>query len=99
MPSLPVIGGDATAACIAAASVLAKVHRDRIMRRLDADLPGYGFAVHKGYNTSAHTDALGRLGPCDHHRRSWANVAGLTAEPAERTTSAGRWHSRVVDAG
>lgn len=78
-PSLPVIGGDATAACIAAASVLAKVHRDRIMRATDRQIPGYSFAIHKGYNTSLHTEALARLGASDVHRRSWANVAAVTA--------------------
>ncbi|MGB6181380.1 MAG: ribonuclease HII [Rhodococcus sp. (in: high G+C Gram-positive bacteria)] len=91
-PSLPVIGGDATAACIAAASVLAKVHRDRIMRVMDQQIPGYGFSIHKGYNTTVHTDALARLGPSAEHRRSWANVACLTAadEPARSSTQAGR---------
>lgn len=74
VPSLPVIGGDATAACIAAASVLAKVTRDRMMVELDRRLPGYGFAEHKGYNTARHTEALRRLGPCPEHRRSWRNV-------------------------
>ncbi|SRR5690606_5268403 len=74
VPSLPVIGGDATAACIAAASILAKVTRDRIMVDLDRRHPGYGFAAHKGYNTSEHTAALKRLGPCPEHRRSWRNV-------------------------
>ena len=63
MPSLPVIGGDAAAACIAAASVLAKVSRDRLMVAMDADHPGYGFAEHKGYSTPAHTAALAELGP------------------------------------
>ena len=64
MPSLPVIGGDAVAACIAAASVLAKVSRDRLMVAMDADHPGYGFADHKGYSTPAHSTALAQLGPC-----------------------------------
>ncbi|WP_083884193.1 ribonuclease HII [Nocardia higoensis] len=78
VPSLPVIGGDATAACIAAASILAKVTRDRIMVDMDRRHPGYGFAAHKGYNTSEHIAALKRLGPCPEHRRSWRNVrAGL----------------------
>ncbi|NNH72719.1 ribonuclease HII [Nocardia uniformis] len=74
VPSLPVIGGDATAACIAAASVLAKVTRDRMMVELDQQYPGYGFAAHKGYNTVEHTEALNRLGPTAEHRRSWRNV-------------------------
>ena len=63
-PSLPVIGGDRTAACVAAASVLAKVTRDRIMAGLDAELPGYGFAAHKGYSTPEHSAALRALGAC-----------------------------------
>lgn len=74
MPSLPVIGGDAAAACIAAASVLAKVSRDRLMVAMDADHPGYGFAEHKGYSTAAHTAALAALGPCRQHRYSFVNV-------------------------
>ncbi|AYF75240.1 ribonuclease HII [Nocardia yunnanensis] len=74
VPSLPVIGGDASAACIAAASVLAKVTRDRMMVEMDRDYPGYGFAAHKGYNTPEHTEALARLGITPEHRRSWRNV-------------------------
>jgi ribonuclease HII len=74
MPSLPVIGGDAAAACIAAASVLAKVSRDRLMVAMDADHPGYGFAEHKGYSTLAHSAALNELGPCAQHRHSFINV-------------------------
>lgn len=73
-PSLPVVGGDATAACIAAASVLAKVTRDRIMVEMDAEIPGYDLAVHKGYATPAHQAALARLGPSPQHRLSYANV-------------------------
>jgi ribonuclease HII len=74
VPSLPVIGGDAAAACIAAASVLAKVSRDRLMVAMDADHPGYGFAEHKGYSTLAHSAALNELGPCPEHRYSFINV-------------------------
>jgi len=74
VPSLPVIGGDAAAACIAAASVLAKVSRDRLMVQMDSALPGYGFAVHKGYSTLAHTEALTQLGPSPEHRFSFINV-------------------------
>ncbi len=74
VPSLPVIGGDAAAACIAAASVLAKVSRDRLMVAMDTQYPGYGFAEHKGYSTRAHTLALTQLGPCPEHRRSFINV-------------------------
>lgn len=76
-PSLAVIGGDASAACIAAASVLAKVTRDRIMTKLDSKFPGYGFAIHKGYSTAVHTAALAELGPSSEHRLSFRNVRGL----------------------
>lgn len=74
VPSLPVIGGDAAAACIAAASVLAKVSRDRLMIAMEEQHPGYGFAVHKGYSTPMHTAALAELGPCAEHRYSFVNV-------------------------
>ena len=77
MPSVPVIGGDAAAACIAAASVLAKVSRDRLMVAMDAEHPGYGFAEHKGYSTAAHSSALVQRGPCIQHRHSFINVARL----------------------
>ncbi|WP_051289293.1 ribonuclease HII [Mycobacterium sp. URHD0025] len=74
VPSLPVIGGDGAAACIAAASVLAKVSRDRLMVEMERDHPGYGFAEHKGYSTPAHSAALAELGPCAEHRYSYVNV-------------------------
>ncbi|PRC45757.1 ribonuclease HII, partial [Mycobacterium sp. ITM-2017-0098] len=84
-PSLPVVGGDAAAACIAAASVLAKVSRDRLMVAMESELPGYGFADHKGYNTRAHGAALARLGPSRQHRYSFINVRRLVldGEPGE----------------
>ncbi|OGF13614.1 MAG: ribonuclease HII [Candidatus Eisenbacteria bacterium RBG_16_71_46] len=69
-----VIGGDARLLSIAAASILAKVVRDRIMTRLDRVWPAYGFARHKGYGTPEHLEALGRLGPCPLHRYSFAPV-------------------------
>jgi ribonuclease HII len=69
--------GDARDGSIAAASIVAKVHRDALMRRLDARHPGYGFAEHKGYATLAHRDALQRLGPSPIHRLSTAPVAQL----------------------
>lgn len=75
VPGLAVWKGDQVAACVAAASVLAKVTRDRLMRELDERFPGYGFAEHKGYVTAAHTAALARQGPCVEHRFSYANVA------------------------
>lgn len=87
MPSLPVIGGDAAAACIAAASVLAKVSRDRLMVAMDDEHPGYGFAVHKGYSTAMHTAALAELGPCAQHRFSFINVrrvAGVRSQLADK---------------
>ena len=69
-----VIDGDARMLSIAAASVLAKVVRDRIMERLDPVFPGYGFAKHKGYGTPEHLEALDRLGPCRIHRYSYSPV-------------------------
>ncbi|BBX17475.1 ribonuclease HII [Mycolicibacterium duvalii] len=77
MPSLPVVGGDAAAACIAAASVLAKVSRDRLMVAMEDEHPGYGFAEHKGYSTRAHSAALAALGPSRQHRYSFINVRRL----------------------
>lgn len=84
MPSLPVIDGDATAACIAAASVLAKVSRDRWMIALDAHHPGYGFAEHKGYCTPGHSEALSRLGPCPQHRHSFITVRRVATAAGTR---------------
>jgi ribonuclease HII len=83
VPSLPVIGGDAAAACIAAASVLAKVSRDRLMVAMEGDHPGYGFAVHKGYSTAAHSSALHELGPCPEHRYSFINVRRVASLPGD----------------
>ena len=72
-----IVGGDALEPAISAASILAKVSRDRLMVALDAVHPGYGFAVHKGYPTPAHLAALQQLGPCVQHRRSFAPVRRL----------------------
>lgn len=72
--STAVVGGDAEIASIAAASVLAKVTRDRIMVDLDSRFPGYGLAAHKGYGTAGHARAIEQLGPSDIHRMSYANV-------------------------
>lgn len=69
------VKGDSRLDCIAAASVLAKVARDRVMTDLDQQYPGYGFARHKGYPTKAHMAALEQLGPCPQHRRTYAPVA------------------------
>ena len=80
-PGRAIIGGDALEPAISAASILAKVSRDRLMVALDAAHPGYGFAVHKGYPTPAHLAALQRLGPCAQHRRSFAPVRVLLQRP------------------
>ena len=68
---VPIIKGDATSYSIAAASIVAKVIRDRQMKELDKLYPEYGFARNKGYGTKEHTDALKRIGPCPEHRRSF----------------------------
>jgi ribonuclease HII len=78
IPQTPLVGGDACDGSIAAASIVAKVHRDALMTRLDQRLPGYGFARHKGYATREHLNALARLGPSRIHRRSFAPVSQLT---------------------
>jgi ribonuclease HII len=75
--NLAVWKGDQVAHCISAASIIAKVTRDRIMRELDTTYPDYGFAKHKGYITAAHTKALNTHGPCIEHRRSFSNIAAL----------------------
>jgi ribonuclease HII len=77
VPNLAVWKGDQVVVSISAASVIAKVTRDRIMREMDLEFPQYGFAGHKGYITAAHTKALNEHGPCEQHRRSFANVAAL----------------------
>jgi len=69
-----VVKGDAISVSIAAASILAKTARDRLMAEMDAVYPGYGFASHKGYGAPVHGEALIRLGPCAIHRMSWAPV-------------------------
>lgn len=69
-----VVGGDGLSFSIAAASIMAKVVRDRAMARLDPRWPGYGFARHAGYPTAAHREALARLGPSPHHRRGFSPV-------------------------
>jgi len=73
-PIKTVVGGDGISASIAAASILAKTARDRLMQEMDGLYPGYGFAAHKGYHAPAHVEALIRLGPCPIHRLTWAPV-------------------------
>lgn len=75
LPQRAVVDGDAKSLCIAAASVVAKVVRDRWMERLARRHPGYGFEVHKGYGTKAHLSALAELGPCAAHRLTYEPVA------------------------
>ena len=85
VPGLAVWKGDRVAACIAAASILAKVTRDRIMTELDADYPAYDFKTHKGYITDVHSAALEEHGPCPEHRMRFVNVrraAGLETDIA-----------------
>ena len=69
-----VVGGDGRIAAISAASIIAKVERDAMMRRMDSLYPGYGFAQHKGYGTAEHLRNLDRLGPCQQHRRSFRPI-------------------------
>lgn len=75
LPAHCLVGGDGLSLSIAAASVVAKVHRDRLMTELDAQFPGYGWAKNAGYGTRQHLDGLARLGPTIHHRTSFAPVA------------------------
>lgn len=77
VPCTPVVRGDAAVYCIAAASILAKVTRDRMMRELAERFPQYGFARHKGYGTPVHQRAVARFGPSTHHRASFAPIAEI----------------------
>lgn len=83
VPSAAVVQGDSQVPVIAAASIIAKVIRDREMVEWDIRYPGYGFAQHKGYATEKHLDALQRLGPTPIHRRSFAPVRSLLADTVE----------------
>ncbi len=82
VPALAMWKGDEVAACVAAASIVAKVTRDRIMTELSGRYPAYGFAQHKGYSTRSHMRALAEHGPCAEHRASFANVNGLVRDSA-----------------
>jgi ribonuclease HII len=79
LPQMCVVKGDATCASIMAASIVAKVHRDALMVEYDRQYPGYGFALHKGYATPAHRQALRELGPSPIHRMSWAPIRAVLA--------------------
>ncbi len=84
VPGLAVWKGDRVTACIAAASVLAKVTRDRIMRQMHHTYPAYDFETHKGYITPTHTEALEQHGPCEIHRRCFVNVRRVEGSPHPR---------------
>ena len=89
-----VIGGDGLVLSIAAASIIAKVSRDRLMCKLAQDCPGYGFESHKGYAVPEHLEALGRLGPTVHHRRFFAPVVAAREKhqaTADRRRRRSRW--------
>jgi ribonuclease HII len=86
VPALAMWKGDEVAACVAAASIVAKVTRDRLMRDLHTRYPEYGFARHKGYSTRSHMRALDAHGPCPEHRRSFANVGGVVRDPIDLET-------------
>ena len=79
LPQMAVVRGDKVCASIMAASIVAKVHRDRLMIAYDSQFPGYGFTVHKGYATAAHRRALRELGPSPIHRMSWAPIRAVLA--------------------
>ena len=81
METVPIVHGDALSASIAAASIIAKVTRDRIMERLDAKFPAYGFASNKGYGSGAHMQAIAKFGATRWHRRSYEPVKSMQLEP------------------
>ena len=83
IPAAAIVGGDATSQSIAAASILAKVTRDRMCRELDEKYPQYGFAAHKGYPTKAHKLAVYEYGPCPEHRRSFLSFLTRDADKLE----------------
>lgn len=81
-PQETLIKGDSRSISVAAASIIAKVHRDRLMVELAKEVPGYGFEGHKGYGTAAHREAIARLGPSPHHRRTFRGVREHLPAPA-----------------
>lgn len=99
-PALAVIKGDAVSRSVAAASIVAKVHRDAAMRRYHRRFRDYGFATNVGYGTAEHWEALNRLGPCDIHRRSFYGVTGWPPENGAGSAVAARdWNRRRATAG
>jgi ribonuclease HII len=99
VPALAVTKGDRVAACVAAASVIAKVTRDRLMVALHDRFPAYGFDVHKGYITPDHSAALAAHGPCQDHRFSFVNVARLNGTPAPGTSDAPLPEATISETG
>lgn len=91
VPGLAVWKGDRVSGCIAAASVLAKVTRDAIMRDMHRVYPAYDFETHKGYVTAAHTEALAEHGPCDIHRRCFVNVRRVDGDRVGADPEGGAW--------
>ena len=89
VPAVAVVKGDARVAEISAGAIIAKVARDEIMRNLDSELPGYGFAKNKGYPTPEHLAALRKLGPCPQHRQSFAPVKEAVRATAGLRANAG----------
>ena len=89
-PAKAIVKGDSLEVCISAASILAKVERDRLMTQLDAEFPLYGFAQHKGYPTRQHMAALSLHGPCRVHRRSFGPVRRCLTEPVSSPASTPR---------
>jgi ribonuclease HII len=87
-PVKTVVGGDGVSASIAAASILAKTARDRLMAEMDAVYPGYGFSAHKGYGVPDHIEALTRLGPCPIHRMTWAPIRLALSGEVDRLNQA-----------
>ena len=85
-PATAIVGGDGCEPAISAASIIAKVTRDRIMAELDAAHPGYGWATNQGYGVAAHADALNRLGATPHHRASFAPVRAVLQRLREETS-------------
>jgi ribonuclease HII len=77
LPQRALIRGDALCLSIAAASIVAKVARDRLMQAAERIYPGYGFSLNKGYGTAGHRSALHEIGPCDYHRRSYEPIRAM----------------------
>ena len=98
LPQLPIVHGDALCSSVAAASIVAKVARDRILNELGGRFPAYGFEHHKGYGTAEHSHALSIHGPCPEHRLSYHGVVPGAGEPeplipSSRSSRAGKLHS------